>query len=403
MISRRVLFFVLYGLLLLCALGTGSPILWLALAVMTGMLFLSLLSLLLVRLRFSIREEVDPPEAEAGTAGQMAILLANPYPLPFPQLEVEYVLPGPGEGAVYAASFSVLPLQRIRIRETMQLPCRGVYPVGLRTLMIYDVFGLFRMKLPYRSLARKPMPTVTVLPRLGPLPTAALPVLESPSNTAGAARATEDTSSPAGARPYRPGDPLKRVHWKLSVRQGEMMVKTYEPAAVADALIYLDTAAASLDATDSWYADDVLAGAAVSLAARILEEGVPVRLIYLKERRTEWRLTSVTELPALRRRLAALVFSGGQSLEKLLARENGLLTGSRRAYVLTRALTGQNTDILAHLARAGIDLRVGLCLGSAAPLEGEARRLAEQLARRQVPYALLTPKDDPAAPLAALL
>ena len=90
-----------------------------------------------------------------------------------------------------------------------------------------------------------------------------------------------------------------------SVDVYKSQVKTYEPAAVSDALVYLDTAAAPLEPLDAWYADDVLTAAAVSLAARILQEGVPVRVIYLKDRRMERRLTSLEELPALRRELAA--------------------------------------------------------------------------------------------------
>ncbi len=403
MIVRRVLFFVLYGVILLFCLATGSQVLYFVLAAMTGMLLLSLVSLLLVRLRFSLEESVEPAEAEAGASGSLSILMTNPYLLPFPQLEVEYTLPGPQGGSVYAAAFSVLPLQRIRIRETMDLPCRGVYEVGLKTIMVYDVFGLFRMKLPYQQLAHKPMPRVTVLPRMIPPDRATLPVLESPINAAGAARATEDTSSPSDSRPYRPGDPLKRVHWKLSARQGQLMVKTYEPAAVSDALLYLDTASAALEPVDAWYADDVLTAAAVSLAARILQEGVPVRIIYLKDRRIERRLTSLEELPALRRELAALELSGGQSLRSLLSRENATLAGARCAYVLTRELTGSSVDLIATLTRAGNDLRLGLCQGSGAALAGDAQRLYHQLEKKQIPVALLTPNDLPAAPLAALL
>ena len=48
MIVRRVLFFVLYGVVLLFCLATGSQVLYFVLAAMTGMLLLSLVSLLLV-------------------------------------------------------------------------------------------------------------------------------------------------------------------------------------------------------------------------------------------------------------------------------------------------------------------------------------------------------------------
>ena len=403
MIARRVLFFVLYGLIALFCLATGSAVLYFVLAAMTGMLLISLLSLILVRLRFSVKEEVEPLETEAGVSGDLSIVLANPYIFPFPQLEVEYILPGPGGGLPYAAAFSVLPLQRIRIRETMTLSCRGIYEVGLKTLMIYDVFGLFRMKLPYERLTRQPMPHITVLPRMALPEDAVLPIMESPINSAGAARATEDTSSPDSARAYRPGDPVKRMHWKLSARQGQLMVRTYEPAAVSDALIYLDTATPALEPLEAWYASDMLTGAAVSLAARILEDGVPVRIIYLKNRRMERRLTSLDELSALRYELAALEVSGGRSLRALLSREGAPISGARCAYVLTQELTDSSVDLMTALAQAGVDLRVALCRGSTGELSDDALALYRQLKRRQIPAALLAPDRPLAAALAALL
>jgi len=403
MITRRVLFFVLYGLIALFCLATGSEALYFILTAMTGMLLISLFSLLLVRLRFSVIEEVEPSQTEAGVSGELSILLTNPYIFPFPQLEVEYILPGPGGGLPYAAAFSLLPLQRIRIHETMTLSCRGVYPVGLKTLMIYDVFGLFRMKLPYEKLARRAMPCVTVLPRMALPDEAALPVMESPINSSGAAKATEDTSSPDSVRLYRPGDQVKRMHWKLSARQGQLMVRTYEPAAVSDALIYLDTATPALEALEAWYASDMLTGAAVSLAARILQEGVPVRLIYLKDRRIEYRLTSLDDLSALRHALAALDIFGGRSLRALLSRESALLSGARCAYVLTQELTGSGVDLMAALTQAGIDLRVALCSGATGELTGDALTLYRQLKRKKIPTALLAPDRPLAAALAALL
>jgi uncharacterized protein (DUF58 family) len=45
-----------------------------------------------------------------------------------------------------------------------------------------------------------------------------------------------------GLREYRPGDSLRRIHWKMSSRlQGRLLVREYETARVKDALVLLDT------------------------------------------------------------------------------------------------------------------------------------------------------------------
>jgi uncharacterized protein (DUF58 family) len=44
----------------------------------------------------------------------------------------------------------------------------------------------------------------------------------------------------AGVRPYQPGDPLNRIHWKLTGHAGDLQVKLYEPTRAADVLLAMD-------------------------------------------------------------------------------------------------------------------------------------------------------------------
>ena len=56
------------------------------------------------------------------------------------------------------------------------------------------------------------------------------------------ARATEDISSPSDIRSYAPGDPMKKIHWKLSLRKQELLVRRFEEPAQPEALILMDCA-----------------------------------------------------------------------------------------------------------------------------------------------------------------
>ena len=55
-------------------------------------------------------------------------------------------------------------------------------------------------------------------------------------------RMTEDAASPSGVRDWIPGDALKKVHWKLTMRKRELMVRTYEESARPDTLLLVDLA-----------------------------------------------------------------------------------------------------------------------------------------------------------------
>src|SRR2546423_287779 len=46
----------------------------------------------------------------------------------------------------------------------------------------------------------------------------------------------------AGVRPYEAGDPLSRIHWKLTGHSGILQTKLFEPARSADVVLALDLA-----------------------------------------------------------------------------------------------------------------------------------------------------------------
>ena len=53
-----------------------------------------------------------------------------------------------------------------------------------------------------------------------------------------------------GVREYRPGDPLRRIHWRSSARHGELIVREYEPPGVQTVGILCDPDPPSAEAAD---------------------------------------------------------------------------------------------------------------------------------------------------------
>ena len=51
------------------------------------------------------------------------------------------------------------------------------------------------------------------------------------------ARASEDVTNPTDVRTYQPGDPMKKIHWKLSARKQEALVRRFEDPVQPDALV----------------------------------------------------------------------------------------------------------------------------------------------------------------------
>ncbi len=53
-----------------------------------------------------------------------------------------------------------------------------------------------------------------------------------------------------GVREYRPGDPLRRIHWRSSARHGELIVREFEPPGVQTLGIFCDPSPPTPEAAD---------------------------------------------------------------------------------------------------------------------------------------------------------
>lgn len=113
---------------------------------------------------------------------------------------------------------------------------------SVRRAWVYDYLGLFR--LPVRRLGAV---IVTVRPRpvaLSPEPPLPGAVSGGPMKPRVGAYAEEHE-----LRPYRPGDPMRTVHWKLTAKTGEMIVREALVPCRARALLLVERRGGS-DALD---------------------------------------------------------------------------------------------------------------------------------------------------------
>lgn len=138
-----------------------------------------------------------------------------------PERPVPPILPG-GQVDV---RMEALPLRRGRLRL-----------VGV-TLARPDPFGLFR------GFARVPAPqSLAVLPRRYPVPDLDLPgTRKYQQGGVALAASVGDSEEFASLRDYRPGDPLRRIHWRSWARVGKPIVKEYQDEFFVRHALVLDT------------------------------------------------------------------------------------------------------------------------------------------------------------------
>lgn len=151
---------------------------------------------------------------------------------------------------------------------------RGPLVVSERSFETSDPVGLFRNTVRVMDAEH-----TLVLPRFTSLH--AQPAVREFEASVVAPRAGGGTEI-FGVREYRPGDPLRRIHWRSTARRGELIVREFEPPGVQNLGIFLDPNPASVDladqiarlaASEAW--DCLRAGGRVTLWAPGLEPTRP--------------------------------------------------------------------------------------------------------------------------------
>lgn len=112
----------------------------------------------------------------------------------------------------------------------------GIYTLRFSPCFAYDLLGIFR-----RSLSCPKSQSVLVLPNPNDAAIAMPETIPTEDGEGGALTKT-GTDDFSGVRPYQPQDSPSRIHWKISVRTDEWMVKETSASLQAKSALYCDLA-----------------------------------------------------------------------------------------------------------------------------------------------------------------
>lgn len=365
-----------------------------AVLVIAGLLTVSTAIASISLVNIEVRRRLSGAEIPLGQSVEARLTVANKKGLSAFWVawkdHVDTALDVEGPAAHYK---TIRPHQRHELRYSIHSTRRGFFPVGPTVMESSGPFGLMR-----RFLVSRPVEFVTVLPRVVSI-TKGLAQGQRPIHQVPRRRSIfEDPSRFIGMREYRPGDGLRRIHWRATARSGKIQVKLFEPAVLAGVLLAVDmdpgaytqtrndpncidpllemviTTAASLgeyvlagdqqvglisngsDAADQ-YPDDWSGGSFRRLERAVEESEIhrdatvslPVELEAGKGFRQVERLMSL---------LARLVPSAGFTLPDLLMTELPRLPRSLVLMIVTPVLSAELSGALGGLKRSGIETGV---------------------------------------------
>ncbi len=219
--------------------------------------------------------------------------------------------------------------------EIRKLPCiwqcdagMGAYHFGPTSALIGDPFGIFQF-----TMTQTQSDNIEVLPK-----TIALHDFELPASLSSSGSGLRESPiagnsvNVLGVRDYVKGDPITRIHWRLSARHGSLVVKELENSVSTDVTLFVDMDQRNhigLKDESSWeYAKDL----AISLIHENLARSFPIQLssqgIHVPFGRGvehgQWLVEKVTALKPMQ---------GASSEEEILNMAENIPFGSSLIYV----------------------------------------------------------------------
>jgi uncharacterized protein (DUF58 family) len=204
---------------------------------------------------------------------ELSIYIKNRFLFPYVPIELVCVIPDRDSGLFSEKNIciSVAPFGKSTIAVNCLHKYRGLYTAEIKKIMIFDPLRIVCL-----SKKVKSQMTTVFLPRKIPLDD--LTVISSDDRSAAQTKLlTNEKEDFSHVTEYRVGDMIQLVHWKLTAKQDELMIKQYDELDDKRTLILCDYCFEESEASLLLRADSIIE-AAVAFAMASVENGVRTKV-----------------------------------------------------------------------------------------------------------------------------
>ena len=271
---NRARYFVIWVLVGGGAWLYGERLMYVALAVLTVLPIISYLIAVVGIMALKISQQL-PDTVLKEEYAQFNITIINPTRLPFGKIRFVFY----GDDIAMVMQDNIIAdvgiIRPVIVEIPFQINYRGEYEIGIKSIQVMDLTGLFRLN---RKLNMNE--NIVALPRIADMTN--FPIA---SNLLTQAQSRydirdEDYATISDIRPYLPTDSIKRVHWKLTAKRNEWLVKNFQSNALHQVTIILDGKRIErVSYKDQISTEDRMIEMSLGLARFCLRRNMPVEYI----------------------------------------------------------------------------------------------------------------------------
>ena len=219
-----------------------SHILFIFLVFLLPVLFLYMLS---AKMALSVYMMSDAATVEKHQPYRYHFRVNNNSIFAYPFIEAQMWLPQANSVrcTMRTVRLALAPFSSYDVGNEVCFRFRGTYDIGVKCFYVYDFFRLMRVRVDVENYNQ-----VYVLPRKLNLDEAAAQAISDSVSRTVRSPISYDRLEVSDIRDYRMGDSLKSIHWKLSSKSEEMIVKEYNTGTANITNVYCDLARTFPDA-----------------------------------------------------------------------------------------------------------------------------------------------------------
>lgn len=345
--TTRVIY--VYVFLVFMALSVGNPSYWLPAIIFTFLLLYAYISAKLASINLDIKQKIPQNNMPRGSTINISISIDIKSILPIAPVKL-YMYDSAGNEVLAELSQGATKSYQYTVAHV------GKYYPGIKYCEVSDIFGLFAFKVNKQTGGE----ALYVTPK--PFDIDGLKFGAGDTGAETIRRAMEDPSSPSGVRKYQMGDPLRKIHWKLSLRKNELLVRQFDEPTLPTTTIIMDVAPPFVSQTAS---NERIA----CLKDAVLETSASIAV-------SQMRLDNNVKLPVmgsnpfifnsnmgehvLLEKLATVSFDENEKFERLIMLDMQSIRLSGAIAAVTTRLSSNLAEILSQIAMKGPTVRLYL-------------------------------------------
>ncbi len=348
----RYLFILLLSLIYVYFFGGYFP--YMLFYLVLALPVMSLVHLVVICVFFRVSERLNERTFIKGEYAHYQLILQNSSFLYMPYITVRMKM----EGKILCKNLKSMrlhlaPFSTREFEYRMPLLYRGRYDIGVKSIHISDLLGLF-------SFTIYPMEKKNILvkPRIVDLHYKVLPVTRITDGELTADHWEIGNEELVDIREYAYGDSFRKIHWKLSSKLSKTMVKEMRNALDSDAMVILNLQNPEKMDEATLLKEDCIIEEMLSLISFLIKANVNVRLCFYKDEPNILRANNALAFQELYNFLSEVKFNQNDNFNQGLKYFTDAAPGSTLVYLFTLNLDGELINTAMQVKSRGFEMEL---------------------------------------------